>query len=215
VRVVHAALRWQVVAFGLAANASSLAAMRDAAHHTAAAFDYASVVLIGAERGALLVRAAAAAPPDPSHTDAIDRIFELDGRDVARYDDPTRAIARRVRVADGKLAAVRLSGDPCGEAWLREWLTEERDVAGGAGRLLLPSAQPPGGRPLRGRVVCNCFNVSEAEIESRCVAFACAGDRALQALQAELKCGTGCGSCLPEVRRMLGAPRRPAELALQ
>ena len=62
VRVVHAALRWQVVAFGFAANASSLAAMRDAARHTAASFDYASVVLIGAERGALLVRAAAVAP---------------------------------------------------------------------------------------------------------------------------------------------------------
>ena len=65
------------------------------------------------------------------------------------------------------MTAVRLSGDLSGEAWLREWLTEERDINAGRAMLLLPSARPPGGRALRGRIVCSCFNVSENEIEKK------------------------------------------------
>jgi assimilatory nitrate reductase catalytic subunit len=44
--------------------------------------------------------------------------------------------------------------------------------------------------------VCNCFNVSEREID----AFL-AESNSIAALQASLKCGTNCGSCLPELRR--------------
>ncbi|HKO87320.1 MAG TPA: (2Fe-2S)-binding protein [Burkholderiales bacterium] len=46
-------------------------------------------------------------------------------------------------------------------------------------------------------MVCNCLDVAETEIQ-----------RALKqgadftVLQATLKCGTECGSCLPELRRM-------------
>jgi assimilatory nitrate reductase catalytic subunit len=50
----------------------------------------------------------------------------------------------------------------------------------------------------RGRVLCNCFDVAEADVE----AFL-RTSKSLEALQASLKCGTSCGSCLPEVRRKL------------
>ena len=189
--------------------------MHDEVRAAASAFEYASIVLIGGERAALLMRIAASSSPEPSRIEAIDRIFALHGRDVARYDDATRQIARRVRVTDGKLAAVRLSGDLSGEAWLREWLTEERDINAGRAMLLLPSARPPGGRALRGRIVCSCFNVSENEIESRRASLECSNERALELLQAELKCGTNCGSCLPELRRMFVASPDPAEVAVR
>ena len=52
----------------------------------------------------------------------------------------------------------------------------------------------------RGRVLCNCFDVAEADVE----AFL-RTSKSLAALQASLKCGTSCGSCLPEVRRKLAA----------
>ena len=91
-------------------------------------------------------------------------------------------------------------------------LAEERDVVGGA-MLLFPSARPPGGRALRGRIVCNCFDVSEAEIESVRAALPCVGARALDAVQATRKCGTNCGSCPPELRRMFVPHRDSAELA--
>ncbi|HYN13100.1 MAG TPA: nitrite reductase small subunit NirD [Burkholderiales bacterium] len=51
-----------------------------------------------------------------------------------------------------------------------------------------------------GRTVCNCFDVAERDIE----AFL-AASKSLAELQASLKCGTNCGSCLPELRRMAAA----------
>jgi assimilatory nitrate reductase catalytic subunit len=81
--------------------------------------------------------------------------------------------------------------------------------------LLLPSARPPGDRALRGRIVCSCFNVSETEIERRRASLVGSNERALETLQAELKCGTNCGSCLPELRRMLIARPDPAEVAVR
>jgi len=48
--------------------------------------------------------------------------------------------------------------------------------------------------------VCACFKVSEAEIRS-----AVAAGATLAALQKDLKCGTNCGSCVPELRRLAAA----------
>ena len=58
---------------------------------------------------------------------------------------------------------------------------------------------------LRGRVVCNCLDVAELEIRQRLGAGA-----TLEQLQTELKCGTSCGSCLPELRRMAQLARAAA-----
>jgi assimilatory nitrate reductase catalytic subunit len=52
----------------------------------------------------------------------------------------------------------------------------------------------------RGRVLCSCFDVAEADVE----AFL-RTSKSMDALQASLKCGTSCGSCLPEVRRKIAA----------
>ncbi|MCC0443004.1 bacterioferritin-associated ferredoxin, partial [Pseudomonas aeruginosa] len=66
--------------------------------------------------------------------------------------------------------------------------------------------QPPLPTPVRGRQVCTCFNVSTTDIEA--VLPRCSGDAAerLQQLQAALKCGTNCGSCIPELKRLVAAP---------
>jgi len=50
----------------------------------------------------------------------------------------------------------------------------------------------------RGRTLCNCFEVAEVEIVS-----AVAAGATLARLQTDLKCGTGCGSCVPELRRLV------------
>lgn len=50
------------------------------------------------------------------------------------------------------------------------------------------------------RAVCACFKVAESAIRS-----AVAAGASLAALQKELKCGTNCGSCVPELRRLLAA----------
>jgi assimilatory nitrate reductase catalytic subunit len=61
------------------------------------------------------------------------------------------------------------------------------------------------------RVVCNCLNVSERAIHDALDALPAASNDALRALQARTACGTSCGSCVPEVRRMIAA--RHAEAA--
>ena len=49
--------------------------------------------------------------------------------------------------------------------------------------------------------MCNCLNVSESDIATALAEGA--GVRDFDALQARLRCGTSCGSCVPEIRRML------------
>jgi len=48
----------------------------------------------------------------------------------------------------------------------------------------------------RGRTICSCFGVGETQI---------AAFKTLHELQAKLKCGTNCGSCLPELRSRIAA----------
>src|SRR5690606_1142139 len=47
------------------------------------------------------------------------------------------------------------------------------------------------------KILCNCLNVSE---NTGCAGIARGLD--LNGLQHELKCGTSCGSCVPEIRRL-------------
>ena len=58
------------------------------------------------------------------------------------------------------------------------------------------------------KVLCNCMNVSQDKV--------CAGiERGLDldGLKRELKCGTSCGSCVPEIKRLLAT--RVAAVAVQ
>jgi NAD(P)H-nitrite reductase large subunit len=50
----------------------------------------------------------------------------------------------------------------------------------------------------RGRTLCSCFDVAEADIVS-----AIAAGATLAKVQKDLKCGTNCGSCVPELRRLV------------
>jgi len=50
------------------------------------------------------------------------------------------------------------------------------------------------------RAVCACFKVAESQVRS-----AVAAGATLAKLQKELKCGTNCGSCVPELRRLVAA----------
>ena len=72
------------------------------------------------------------------------------------------------------------------------------------GRLLLiPGAQAPVAVASRGKQVCSCFDVSERQIDTALQAITGTADAQLQQLQERLKCGTNCGSCLPELERMV------------
>jgi len=164
-------------------------------------FEFASCTLTPDANGVLL-RAAAAKAPCSATLEAIHTLFELDGDAVLRYADPRRGVTRRVRLADDSVAAACLSGDAIGETWLREFHAQGLSVAALGARLLAPTATAPAALAARGRIVCSCHGVGEAPILAALQTAEGDAGAKLAAAQQQLRCGTQCGSCLPELRRL-------------
>ena len=163
-------------------------------------FAYASLTPTGRERPALLIRAASAVAPKPELLAQIDRLLGLNQGPVLAYDDPRRAVGKRVRIEDGRIVSIRLAGETAASEWLRSlWLDGQAD-ADLRRWLLAPVSAPPGNAAAntRGKTLCNCLNVSEGAV---CAGIARGLD--LDGLKQELKCGTSCGSCVPEIKRLL------------
>ena len=116
-------------------------------------------------------------------------------------------------VAGGPPAAGRAGGGPGGGGGGPPGPAGGRGGGGGAPPptadlrrwILAPLANPPEAAKSRGRIVCTCLNVSESDI-----AAAIAGGAGFDDLQAKLRCGTTCGSCVPQIRRLVAAGRRAA-----
>jgi len=58
-----------------------------------------------------------------------------------------------------------------------------------------------------GRTVCSCSNVGEATINAAIVD----GCDSVAALGQKLKCGSNCGSCIPELKSLLAAAAEQAQ----
>ena len=204
VAITKSELPWRFLAFGWVAEAEVLQ-LQLHLRGLMKQFAFASVTLFGRDKVGVLLRAANELAVDGALLHTIHDHFGLNAEDVLRYDDGRRAVTRRIRIEDGKLAAVALAGDVAAEHWLRAYLEEGQSVAN-LGRLLLqPTAQAPQGFTARGKIVCNCFNVAQTDIDA--VLAQTAGQDALTVLQQTLKCGTNCGSCLPELKQMVQAGR--------
>ena len=208
VQVEKIDLPWQFVAMAIGEPdgvGTALARLAELRKHLSA-FEYASIGLFGHSQEHVILRAAASVPLSANFVARIDRILGLnDADDVLHYEDKRRDVGRKIRIKDGKLAAVRLSGDAAAKDWLQEWLAQGAAVAHLTRVLLAPSAKPPQNFTPRGRVICNCLNVSEAEIMTQLKSIPTHISNPLGALQSALKCGTECGSCLPELRRIVQA----------
>jgi assimilatory nitrate reductase catalytic subunit len=187
VRVERARLPWRLVAFGSSRDVSSLMSRLDPLMGVA---QYASRTLIGRDRPGVRFSIALETAPSGEVLEEIDAVFGLDAPGVVRYDDGEGG--RRILIDGEAVRAARLSGDTRAEAWLKDLWERAAPVEGLRRWLRAPAATPPELPALRGRTVCNCFDVSEREID----AFL-AESNSIDALQASLKCGTNCGSCLP------------------
>ncbi|MBL0718319.1 nitrate reductase [Piscinibacter sp. Jin2] len=96
-------------------------------------------------------------------------------------------------------------GEPAA-AWLQGWWADRLPIGAHTRSLLAPHPAAPAedaARPARGRQVCNCLDVSEPAIRSTLAGLPGSAAERLGGLQAALGCGTSCGSCLPELRRMV------------
>jgi len=164
-----------------------------------ARFDYAALTLVGRERPAILLHLAhGQAVPQPWLSE-IDQCLGMADEACLLYRDARRGVDKKALIRDGVLAGVRLTGEVAAALWLRDAVVDGLPAEPLRRWLLAPLSAPPAeAKGGRGRVVCNCLNVSETDI----LAEAARGAD-LSAVQEKLKCGTSCGSCLPEVKRLL------------
>ena len=103
---------------------------------------------------------------------------------------------------EAHLEGFMLAGDTSAQAWIKALLQEELP-AQDYGRLLLSGgARAPAALQERGRQVCTCFNITDVQIEDHLAHWGGPPEARLAGLQGALRCGTNCGSCLPELRRM-------------
>ena len=177
-------------------------------------FPYASCVPFGRERVGLLWRAAAHDPCTSALKQQIETLLGLGTNEtVLSYNDTRRGSARRLRVSGDRIVAFSLAGDVAAAGWLREYLESATEISTLGRLLLLPSRTPPKSLVRPGPVICACNGVRENDI-ARAIEKSPEADAAalLDTLKSALGCGTGCGSCLPEVKRMI-ASRTPAVAA--
>jgi assimilatory nitrate reductase catalytic subunit len=221
VKILKAELPWSLLGMAWLPPDAALAAQR-ALQPLMAMFPFATCVPFagntqgaqGEERSGILFRAAAHDAPDDALVEKIEGLLGLQVADTLRYADRRRGqrrSARLVRRADGSagLEAFLLGGDTSAEAWISTLLREELP-AQSYGRLLLsPGARAPVAVQSRGKTVCACFNVADAAIQAELGRCSGTPDERLAKLQGALKCGTNCGSCIPELKRMVRAT--PAE----
>ena len=219
VRLQAAALPWHLLAAAWLPEAEALALRRELAQ-VMRGFGYAACVPFGHAEHGVLLRLAAVEAPSTDQVAAIETLFGLGaGRaEVLRYEDRRRGQRRAIGLqragADARLHAFVLAGDTRAEGWIKA-LLQQQLPAQAYGRLLLsPNAQAPLALQAAGRQVCSCFNVSEPAIVKALATCAGDGPQRLATLQARLQCGTHCGACLPEVKRLVQAHQPPHAMPL-
>jgi assimilatory nitrate reductase catalytic subunit len=124
------------------------------------------------------------------------------------YEDRGRRGYRAARLVDGQLeSCLFVEPGPIDHdsGWLIALFAAGRLTD--SQRAALLGGRPPSGAAPSGKVVCSCFGVGEAQIVR---AIAEHGLVDVAALGTALQAGTGCGSCLPELHRLLRETARVA-----
>jgi assimilatory nitrate reductase catalytic subunit len=212
VRVVKAELPWRLVALCWGADDEMLALRAGLQTHFED-FAFAACVPFGRDRAGVLFRAAALEPPAAPLLAKVAARFGLEGSSSLHYEDARRGQRRSIRLAreggNQRLEAFLLAGDTRAEAWLAPLLQQCLPAQSYGRSLLAGGAIPPGPAPRRERQVCSCFDVSLERIVQTVEGLEGSPEQRLAALQSALHCGTQCGSCLPELKRLVQAQAQP------
>jgi len=212
IKVLKADMPWSLLGIAWLPDDQALLA-REQLKALMPQFAFASCTPFGRERSGLLFRAAAYDAPPDSVLTAIEGLLGLGGNDVLRYADKKRGQRRAVQLThaanagnakgEARLNAFVLAGDTSAQSWIKTLLQDELPAQAYGRMLLVPGAKPPVALQSRGKQICTCFNVTEAAIATQLGHCKGNEDQRLVQLQAALECGTNCGSCLPEVKRMV------------
>ena len=208
VKILKAELPWNLLAMAWLPADRALSAQAEL-RALMTSFEFASCVPFGRERTGVLFRAAAHEAPDVATVERIEALLGLGGTDALRYVDKRlgqRRTARLLRTEGAtRLEGFVLAGDVRAEAWIKPLLQDELPAEAYGRLLLMPGAKAPVAVVAKGKQVCTCFNVSEDDIGAQLQTSRGSDDQRLAALQSGLKCGTNCGSCIPELRRLVRA----------
>ena len=213
VKIVKAEMPWQMLAVAWLPGAQSMTA-RASLRGLMAQFDYATCVPFASaansrlgERGGVLFRAARQDAPAHGFLEQIEKLLQLHGPDALRYTDHKRGQHRVARLVEREtqtvLAGFMLAGDTSAQSWITTLLKESLPAHAYGRALLIPGATPPVPVVSRGQQVCACFNVTDLAITDHLAHSNAAPAQRLASLQASLKCGTNCGSCMPQLQRMV------------
>jgi len=206
IKVEKLTLPWRMTVMRAIRDLSSLQKLRGLLPR----FQYATCGLFGRQQhgyaGMLIFKAANDESPDLSLIAEIDAILDMtDDMPLLNYQDDKRGISKRILVESTgdegsvkKVTGIRLVGETIASDWLKEVMTSGEFTAEVRRWALAPLSAPPSGHSGRGKVVCSCLDVSENEIID-----AVSRGADLMTLQNKLKCGTQCGSCVPELKKLI------------
>jgi assimilatory nitrate reductase catalytic subunit len=221
VKILKAELPWTLLGVAWLPSDQALAA-REALKALMRLFPFASCVPfgdskeVGAEskgiaRTGLLFRAAGHEAPTEGILKQIETVLGLNVSagltQVMRYADKKKGQHRTIKLTGNRehaeLEAFLLAGDTRSEAWVKTLLQDSLPAQSYGRMLLVPGSKAPIAVQSRGKAVCTCFNVTDAAITEQLAKSFGSDERRLTELQTSLKCGTNCGSCVPELKRMI------------
>jgi assimilatory nitrate reductase catalytic subunit len=192
VRVEHAKLPWRLVA----AKRGDVLALRAAVQPLLAERRYASIRV---EADDLLVVSAADIEADVGWTERLhDALGLARGDDLLEYRDARRGRSQRIAWHEQFVDGFLVSGETSPASALLEQLRSAAPWDGPRHAIVLLGGDMPRPRAPRDRVVCSCKQVTQSQIEQ-----SIANGAALDELKSTLGCGTVCGSCVPEIKRLL------------
>jgi assimilatory nitrate reductase catalytic subunit len=230
VKILKAELPWSLLGVAWLPEGEALAA-REALRALMPQFSFASCVPFSspapvdappdAARTGLLFRAAADDAPDPALLSQIERWLGLAGDEALQYADPKKGQRRTMKLvrtgSEARLDGFLLAGDTRAEAWIKTLLQDSLPAQSYGRLLLVPGSKAPAdvvqATARRGRQVCACFNVTDVAIGGFLAGCGGHDDTRLAALQGSLKCGSNCGSCIPELKRLVRATGATAAAA--
>lgn len=219
VKVLKAELPWTLLGVAWLPEDTALTAL-SGLRALMPSFEFASCVPFGRDRTGVLLRAAAHEAPEPALLERIEALMGLNTVDTLRYADRRRQQRRSVRLQRGAgpdkhatLESFLLSGDTSAESWIKTLLQDQLPAGDYGRRLLMPGSAAPVSLASKSAQVCTCFNVSADAIRAALSQCGGSDDERLEQLQGQLQCGANCGSCIPELRRLVRSVPSSAALA--
>ncbi|MDX1669685.1 MAG: molybdopterin-dependent oxidoreductase, partial [Limnobacter sp.] len=198
---------WQVVVF---AESEQFLMLWLQARSLFGQFESASCIPVGRDRPGVLFRAMSHKAPASWVIQKLEELFGLRGSQVMAYSDPTTGENRKLRVEfetsqdRAYLTAVMLAGSVVSEPWLRQFFESRENVIPHRSALLKSQSKPPVAGLAPVKMICNCVGVSQESIQASLLTMEKLSEaEKLQRLKYTLKCGTECGSCVPEIRGLI------------